>query len=174
MKNELEPIDKAALKLRQARDLLTERATALSDELEAAKRKAMRGLRASVASVAQAQAELLAHIGEAPHLFIKPKSMVLHGLTFGYRKGKGSIEWDDDDQVVKLVRKHFPDQFEVLIKVTEKPIKTAIGNLSVAELKKIGVTVEDTSDVSFAKDATAEVDKLVKALLKGAEEEAAA
>lgn len=172
--NDLDPIEHAAKALRAARDTLTERATALHDELEGAKRRSMIGLRNSVAKVAQAQSELLALIDDAPHLFIKPKSMVLHGLTLGYRKGKGSIDWDDDEQVVKLVRKHFPEQFEVLIKVTEKPVKTAMANLSVAELKKIGVTVEDTGDVAFAKDATATVDKLVKALLKGAEEEAAA
>ena len=172
--NDLDPIDKAAKALRAARDTLADRASTLHEELEAAKRKSMRGLRASVAQVAQAQADLIAAIDNAPHLFVKPKSIVLHGLQLGYRKGKGAIEWDDDAQVVKLIRKHFSEQFDVLVKTTEKPIKTALGNLPAADLKKIGVTVEDTGDVSFAKDTTAEVDKLVKALLKGAEEEAAA
>lgn len=174
MNNELDPIEQAAKALRAARDTLTDRATTLHDELEAAKRRSIVGLRNSVAKVAEAQSKLIAAIDDAPHLFAKPKSIVLHGLRLGYRKGTGSIDWDDDEQVVKLVRKHFPEQFDVLVKTTEKPVKTAISGLSVAELKKIGVTVEDTGDVSFAKDATAEVDKLVKALLKGAEEEAAA
>ena len=174
MSNELDPIDNAAKALRAARDTLTERATTLHDEMEAAKRKAMRGLRSSVSQVAQAQSDLLAAIDEAPQLFTKPKSIVLHGLRLGYRKGTGSIEWDDDAQVVKLIRKHLAEQFDVLVKTTEKPIKTTMVNLAAAELKKIGVTVEDTTDVAFAKDTTDSVDKLVKALLKGAEEEAAA
>jgi hypothetical protein len=98
--------------------------------------------------------------------------MVLHGLQLGYRKGKGAIDWGDDAQVVKLIRKHLPDQFDVLVKTTEKPIKAAVGNLPGPDLKKIGVTVEGTGDVSFAKDTTSAVDNLVAALLKGAEEEA--
>jgi hypothetical protein len=174
MKTELDPIDSAAKHLRAARDTLTDRATALHEELEAAKRKAMRGLKFAVGETTKAQAELLAAIEAAPQLFTKPKSIVLHGLTLGYRKGTGKIEWEDDAQVVKLIRKNFGDQFDVLVKTTEKPLKTAMTNLSAAELKKIGVTVEDTTDVAFAKDTTAAVDKLVKALLKGAEEEAEA
>lgn len=168
----LETIEKAARSLRAARDILTERATALHDDLEAAKRKALRGLRGSVANVAQAQAELIAAIDAAPDLFTRPKSMVLHGLQLGYRKGKGAINWEDDAQVVKLIRKHLPDQFDVLVKTAETPIKAAVGNLPVPDLKRIGVTVEGTGDVSFAKDTTSAVDKLVAALLKGAEEEA--
>ncbi|OYZ03466.1 MAG: hypothetical protein B7Y42_00365 [Polaromonas sp. 28-63-22] len=173
MSNDLDAIDKAAKTLRAVRDTLSLRAGALHDEMEAAKRKSMRGLRASVAAVAQAQADLLATIADSPQLFVKPKSIVLHGIKLGYAKGKGRIEWDDDEQVVKLVRKHMPEQFDVLIKTTEKPMKSAMDGLTVAELKKIGVTAEDSGDVAFAKDTTAEVDKLVKALLKGAEEEAA-
>ncbi|MDP3165153.1 MAG: hypothetical protein Q8N06_06820 [Hydrogenophaga sp.] len=168
----LDTIDLAAKALRAARDTLTDRANALHDDLEAAKRKAMRGLRSGVANVAQAQAELIAAIDAAPDLFKKPKSIVLHGLQIGYRKGKGAMDWGDDDSVIKRIRKHMPEQFDVLVKTTEKPVKSALGNLTVEELKKIGVTVEGTGDVSFAKDTTSAVDKLVAALLKGAEEEA--
>jgi hypothetical protein len=172
--NEIDPIEQAAKALRTARDVLSDRANALNEELEAATRKAMRGLKFAVGEATQAQANLLAAIQAAPHLFAKPKSMVLHGLSLGYRKGTGKIDWEDDAQVVKLIRKHFSDQADVLVKVEETPIKKAIANLSAAELKKIGVTVEGTTDVAFAKDTTAAVDKLVKALLKGAEEEVAA
>lgn len=174
MTNEFEPIEKAAKALRTARDTLSDRASALNEDLESAKRKSMRGLRNSVAQVAEAQAAVLAAIEAAPHLFLKPKSVVLHGVQLGYRKGKGSIDWEEDAQLVKLARKHFPEQFDVLVKTTEKPVKAALTNLSASELKRLGVTVEDTGDVAFAKDTTAEVDKLVKALLKGAEEEASA
>ena len=97
---------------------------------------------------------------------------MLHGLKLGYQKGKGKIEWEDDDQVVKLIRRHFPDQFDVLIKTAERPIKDALASLTAAELRKIGVTVEETGDVVFVKDSTGNVDKLVKALLKGVQEDA--
>lgn len=170
----IEKIEGAAKTLRAARDLLTERATSLHDEMQAAIKRKLPGLRKAVADVVEAEAILKAAIAEAPGQFKKPRSIVLHGLQLGYRKGKGKIEWDDDEKVAKLIAKHFPEEYEVLCTTTIKPVKAALGNLSVAELKKIGVTVEATGDVVFVKDATAGVDKLVKALLKGAEDEAEA
>lgn len=172
MNNDFDPIEKAAKALRAARDVLTERATTLQDELDAATKRKLPGLRNAVAAVAQADADLKAAIQAAPLLFIKPRTVVLHGLKLGYQKGKGKIDWEDDDQVVKLIRRHFPDQFDVLCKTTEKPIKAALSALTVAELKKLGISVEETGDVVFVSDSTASVDKLVKALLKGVEEEA--
>jgi hypothetical protein len=170
----IDTINAAAKRLRGQRDMLTDRATAMHKEIEQIKGIYLRGIKNSVAAVAQSQAELLAAIAEAPDLFDKPRSMVLHGIKLGFKKGTGSLDWEDDAQVAKLVRKHFPEQFDVLIKTTEKPIKGALASLTAAELKRVAVTVEDTGDVVFAKDTTAEVDKLVKALLKGAEDEVAA
>lgn len=172
MNNDFDPIEKAAKALRAARDLLAERATALQDELDAATRRKLPGLRNAVAAVAQMDADLKAAIEQSPALFVKPRTVVLHGLKLGYQKGKGKIDWEDDEQVVKLIRRHFPEQFDVLCQTTEKPIKAALAGLTVAELKKLGITVEETGDVVFVKDSTASVDKLVKALLKGVEEEA--
>lgn len=165
-------IEDCAKNLRMARDTLSERATTLHEEIEAATKRRLLGLRNAVAVVAAADALLKAAIEEAPQLFAKPRSMVLHGIKLGYQKGKGKLDWEDDIQVVKLIRRHFADQFDVLCKTTEKPIRTALAELTVAELKKLGVTVEETDDVVFVKDATAGVDKLVKALLKGVEEDA--
>ena len=165
-------IENCAKNLRLARDTLSERATTLHEEIEAATKRRLLGLRNAVALVAAADATLKAAIAEAPGLFNKPRSVVLHGLKLGYQKGKGKIEWEDDDQVVKLIRRHFPEQFDVLCQTTEKPVKTALGGLTVAELKKLGVSVEETGDVVFVKDSTAGVDKLVKALLKGVEDDA--
>lgn len=171
MSNDFDPIEKAAKALRIARDLVTERATALQEEIDSATKRKLPGLRSAVAAVAQADADLKAAIQTAPKLFVKPRSVVLHGLKLGFQKGKGKIDWEDDAQVVKLIRRHFPEQFDVLCKTTEKPIKAALDGLSTAELKKLGISVEDTGDVVFVKDSTASVDKLVKALLKGVEEE---
>jgi hypothetical protein len=106
-----------------------------------------------------------------PDLFKKPKSVVFHGLQVGYKKGSGSIEITDAAQVVKLVRKHFPDRFDLLVKVKETPIKAAIRNLTGAELQKLGITAQSSGEVVFMVDSSDNVDKLVKALLKGADAE---
>ena len=174
MNHTFDPIESTAKTLRAARDVLTDRATTLQADIEATTRRKLPGLRSAVAQVAQADADLKAAISQAPELFEKPRSVVLHGLKLGYQKGKGKIDWEDDAQVIKLIRRHFPDQFDVLCKTTEKPVRAALANLSVAELKKLGVNVEETGDVVFVTDSTAGVDKLVKALLKGVEEDAEA
>lgn len=168
----IETIQNAAKNLRLARDTLAERANTLHEEIEAATKRRLAGLRFAVAAVAAADSVLKAAIEQAPGLFDRPRSMVLHGLKLGYRKGTGKIEWQDDEQVVKLIRKHFPEQFDVLCQTIEKPVKAALNGLTVAELKKIGVTAAETGEVVFVKDSTAGVDKLVKALLKGVEEDA--
>lgn len=172
MSTEFDTIEARAKALRTARDLLTERAVTLQEEIELATKRKLPGLRSAVAAVAQADADLRAVVELLPLLFLKPRSVVLHGIKLGYVKGKGKIEWEDDLQVVKLIRRHFPEQLDVLVKTTEKPVKDALANLTVAELKRLGITVESTGDVVFVKDATSTVDKLVKALLKGVEEDA--
>ncbi|KPV06287.1 hypothetical protein APR50_17270 [Variovorax paradoxus] len=166
-------IEARSREYRDAKDLLVERAQALNDELEACKRRHLRGLRAAVATVTAKRDELQATLEEFPHLFVKPRTVVFHGVKVGFQLGAGKIDWDDDEQLVRLIRKHFPQQFDVLVKTTEKPVKDALKGLTAVELKRLGVSVEGTGDVPVIRDTTAAVDKLVKALLKGAEEEAA-
>ncbi len=110
-------------------------------------------------------------IGKAPELFVKPKSMTINGIKLGYQKGKGKIEWEDPDQVVRLIKKHFPEQADVLITTTEKPIKDALNGLTAAELKKLGISVVEGGEAIFIKPTDSAVDKLVDALLKEATEE---
>lgn len=169
MSNDMSTIDAACKAARAAREVLSERATALQEEIEAAQKRKLPGLRSAVAAVAEADAALIAALQSAPHLFVKPRSVVLHGLQVGYTKGKGTIEIGDPAQVVKLIRKHFPDSFDTLVKTKETPVKAAIKNLKVEDIKKLGITVQASGDVVFITDATDGVDKLVKALLKGAE-----
>jgi hypothetical protein len=103
---------------------------------------------------------------------VKPRTVILHGIKVGYRKATGKIEFDDAEQVVKLIRKHFPDQFDVLVKVEETPVKKALANLTAAELKKLGIEVSDSGDEVEIRDTASDVDKLVSALLKDYEEAA--
>lgn len=167
---ELNTIDAAAKAARQARETLAERATSLKDEIDTMTKRRLPGIKSAVAAVAEADSKLMGLLQQAPELFVRPKSMVLHGLQLGYKRAAGRIEIEDAKAVVKAIRKHFPERFEVLVKVKETPIKTAIGQLTGDELKKIGVTAQGSSEVTFIQDATDNVDKLVKALLKGTEQ----
>jgi len=99
---------------------------------------------------------------ESPELFAKPKSVVFQRREARLQKAKGKMVIEDEEKTLKLIRKHFPDQAEVLINTVESPAKKALEQLAVDDLKKLGVQVTGTVDVVFAKDTAAEVDKLVE------------
>lgn len=146
-----------------ARDVLAGYVSTLEEKIAAAKR--------AVARAAEREAELRAAVTAAPHLFEKPKTVELHGIKVGFRKGSGGIDWASDDEVVARIRKHFSaPEADLLIRTTEKPIAKALGELDVATLKKLGCTVEDTGDVVVIKATDSEIEKAVNALLKSATE----
>jgi len=168
----LQEIDKLAERFAGIRGKLTDEVAALNDELDAARKRHLQAIKRLVERAAEAHGELLTAITDGKPLFVKPKSLTLHGVRVGYRKGSGGIEFEDADQVVRLIKKHYSeDEQELLIITKEKPNKDALEQLTVDDLKKLGCTVEDTDDMPFIKDAASEIDKLVKALLKEATEE---
>ncbi|MGK2897816.1 MAG: hypothetical protein ACSLE9_03910 [Burkholderiaceae bacterium] len=164
--------DKRAKALADTREHLADIVGDLNANIEALKRDSMRNLKAAVRAWSEQHDKLKALIEDNPQLFERPRSVVMHGIKFGFRKGAGGLAFDDPEQVVKLIRKHFPEQFEVLVKVSETPVKTALAQLSAAELKRIAVTLQETGDEAFIKPTDSAVDKLVAALLKSATEEA--
>lgn len=148
---------------------------ALEDETRKARQRYLAPIKAAVATAHDAQGALKGALETAPELFVRPRTVTFHGIRVGYMKGKGGLTWDDDAKVVSLILKHYPaDQAEVLIKTTRKPVKSALEQLSAADLKKLGVRVEESGDVVFVKPQDAEVEKLVDALLKGSDEAEAA
>lgn len=149
-----------------ARELLIMDVHEMENELNEIKMKYLPVIKKSVAAAKEKIEKLRLAIKESPELFEKPRSFILYGVKVGYQKGKGAIEWDDDEQVVKLIEKHFPEQADVLIKTTKKPVKKSLSQLTVAELKRLGIVVEETGDQVIIKPVDSEVDKLVEALLK--------
>jgi hypothetical protein len=150
------------------RALLADRLTALDADLNAVKRTHMKELKRHVALTAECQTALASAIDDAPELFEKPKTRILHGIKIGFRKGKGKIEWEDDAQLVALIKKKFPDFVDDLIITTEVPSATGLQDLDAAELRKLGVTVEEAGEQVVVKAVESDVEKLVKLLLKGA------
>lgn len=148
------------------RKMLADRVTELEEELAQVKKRHLNNIKKAVTVAAANQSRLHAAIEDSPELFKKPRTIVLYGVKVGFQKGKGEIKWEDADQVLRLIKKHFPEQAETLIKVAETPVKTALAQLSVQDLKRIGVTVVETGDQVMIKPTDGEVDKLVDALLK--------
>ena len=173
MATPLNEIERQAKKYAQAREQLAGIVTAMNDGIEAIKRDNMKRLKKAVAEAAEQKDALKALIESSPDAFIKPRSVILHGIKLGFQKGKGKIEWADADQVIRLIKKHFPEQADVLIATSEKPAKEALAQLTAAELKKLGISVTEGGDAVFIKPADSAVDKMVDALLKDATAEVA-
>ena len=152
------------------RGVLAERVQALEAEIEAVKRRRLVGIKKAVAASAEAHDTLAAALLAAPELFVRPRTKVLAGVRVGFAKQKGKLVINDADKTLQLIRRHLAEQAERLIKTTEKPLKTALETLSVAELKRIGVTVLEDGDKLVIKPTDSEVDKLVEALLAEAEQ----
>lgn len=169
----LNEIDTQTKTYSAARGELADAVGTLQEAIQSITRKHLPVIKRRVQAAKDAEAALHATIEGNPELFIKPRTLTLHGIRVGYRKANGRIEWEDADQVVKLIKRHFADQADVLIATKEKPSKEALEQLSAADLKKLGITVEETGDVVVIKDTASDVDKLVKALLKEDEEVAA-
>jgi hypothetical protein len=167
-------IELAAKKYADARARMTCIVAELETDMDVIKKAALPKLRRAVAAAAEHHDALKALVEAAPELFEKPKTATFHGIRLGYMKGKGKIEWDDADQVVRLIEKHYPLQADVLITTTKKPAKDALNNLTAAELKKLGISIEDGGEAVFIKPVDSAVDKMVDALLKAATEETTA
>lgn len=153
-----------------ARAALKEKVEALNDEIERLKRQRLPQIRKAVELASEKHKALLMAVEDSADIFQKPKTQIFHGIEVGFRKGRGQLQWEDEDQLIKLIHKYYPESWENYIKVIEKPLKTALSQLSVQELKRLGVTVIETGDEIVIKATDTEIDKLVNALLKSEED----
>lgn len=170
--NAITDIENRAKAYSEARTKVAEYVAELQSGIDALNRMHLPKLKRAVNRAAELAQQLRDQVAEAPELFEKPRTAIFHGIKVGFEKGKGAVDFDDDDRVVALIKKKLPDQADVLIKTTEKPVKSALKQLSVKELQSIGCTVEETGDQVVVRAVDRDVDKLVNALLKGATEDA--
>lgn len=156
-------------RVRQERDTLKQRVADYEAELDAVRRKHVPRIANAALKVGVLEQELKAQVEGAPQLFIKPRTITLHGIRIGFVKGKGRMEWADDAQLVARIRKTYDaERAAALIIVTEEPSKTALAQLPAAELKRLGVNVTGATDQVIIKDAVSELDKLVAKILEDA------
>lgn len=162
----LADIELSTKRFAAAHQLLTDDVMILNDEQAALKRRHLPGIKRAVEAVREQRGALKLLIEAAPDHFLRPRTLVFHGIKVGYRKGAGGIEWEEDARVIHLIRKHFPEFAEALIKTTEKPSIKGLQELDVSDLRKIGCTVESTGDVVVIKPTASDVDKIVTALMR--------
>ena len=157
----------------KARTILADRKAAHDDEAKVVARRHHRGIKNAALLCAEHQKQLEAIIEAHPKLFVKPRTMTLHGIKLGLKKGKGKTDWLPDAKVCELIRKHLPEQSEQLIQTIESPIKAALLKLDAKTLQKLGYSVSDTGDQIVIKTTVDDLDKFIEAILTAAKEEAA-
>lgn len=157
----------------EARAYLTGVITELQAELERLKHPVLPVIRSAVGKVAEAHARLYASIEAAPQLFTKPKTQTIDGVRVGYMKQRGQVVIEDEVKTIERIRKLLPaEQAELLIRIRESVHKPAVYDLTAGDLKRLGISVTDDEEAVLIKPVDTEVDKLVNALLKEAEEAA--
>lgn len=172
----MERIEQLARTYAVQRGGLVELVNGLHNEIERAKAKYLASIRAGVAATKDAESALQVAIERAPDLFVKPRTVTLHGVKLGFQKGKGGIEFDEAEKVVARIERVYAEDdtmLEQLLRVKKSPNKEALEALDVASLKRLGCTVREAGDQVVIKPADGEVDKLVAALLKDDMQEAA-
>ena len=138
----------------------------LEADLEAVKQKHLRGLKRQAGHVAGLEAELRSAIEAAPELFIKPRSLTIHGVKVGFTLSQGKVEWQDDARVLALIKKHHKGDADVLIRTVEEPNKDALRALPAGELARLGCTIEGAGDVVICKRVAGDVEKLINRLVE--------
>jgi len=77
------------------------------------------------------------------------------------------VTFADEAATINRIRQQLPTaQAELLIKRTEKVHKPGVYDLTAADLKRLGITIDADSDEVVIKPIDGEIDKLVDALLK--------
>jgi len=166
MTNTLTEIETQTKRYADTYDSLAEVIGNLNERIEQLKRSYMPEIRLTVRRTTEQRDKLSGMIEQNPSLFEKPRTVTFHGVKIGFRKGNGKIEFEDEDRVVALIEKHFPDRAADLVKTEKSPIKKALAGLTVAELKKIGCTAEESGDIVVIAHTDSEVAKVVNALIK--------
>lgn len=166
-------LDDLARLYAQARETLNERVDALDAELGTVTRRRIGGIKAAARDAASLAVELRTGVEGAPELFTRPRTMTLHGVTLGYRKGPGKLQWDDDAKVVAMIRRHLPKQAEELIITQEKPSAEALKQVDARELARLGVRMAATGDQVVVKSEDGAHEKLVAQILAETAEGAA-
>lgn len=155
----------------ERRQQLIGRVQALKSELDRVRMGHVNGIRAAVREQADAHDRLRSAIEAEPELFVRPKTLTLHGVRVGWMKQRGQVVIEDESAVIDRIRRVLPSaQAELLIRRRESVDKQGVYDLTAADLKRLGITVTADEDVVVVKPVDGDVDKLVKALMSLAEQ----
>lgn len=160
----LESIERLCLELNTNAETLEALIADLQADLEEVKAKHLRGLKRQASAVARAEANLIGAVESAPDLFVKPRTMTIHGVKVGFGQGKGKVEWDDEDSVLAAIKRYRKDDAAVLILTEESPRKDALRALPAGDLARLGCRITGAGDQVMVKRVAGDVEQLIAKL----------
>lgn len=178
MATDLAAIQKRAASLSAYRDKLSALFMTLQTNLDTVKNGSLAEIKAVARQVAKEHNELADVIRAHPELFDRPRTYVVDGIKFGMHKQAGSLDWEDDARLIKRIRALVdqgamtPEQADLCINTTEKPVASALAQLDDALLKRLGVTLEGAGDEPLIKSVDSTIEKAVTSVINAAIKEA--
>ncbi len=160
-------LERAALALREARDDLSTLVGALDAELRQLMRARMTTIQAALRRAADLEADLRERVETSnPALWERKRTRTVHGIKFGWVKQRGRVEFDDEGKVIERIRQLLPAaQAELLIRTRESVHKPGVYDLTVADLKRLGVRVTADADQVTVSDVATDLTRMVERLL---------
>jgi hypothetical protein len=171
---EITEIDQLARQYADAQMALDGLTNDLKVVIDAAVRQRWADLKRATTRAAERYEALYAAVSEAQSAFDKPKTRIMHSIRVGFRKANDTVEVLNEANTCALIKKQLPEQRDVLISTTEKPVMSALQQLEDPQLKLIGCKRVIGKDEPVVKLADTDLDKVVAALMKGAIEKAEA
>jgi len=144
----LKPIDRLDHKNQRyslCRDSLLQEYREMAAQLEAVKALFLPALKALAAKAGEARAELEKEIAAHPELFVKPRTMQLHGIKFGYQAVAETVA--PGPNTIALIEKHLPEeQVELMIEVKKSVVKSTLKDLSPGDRQRLGCVLTPRTD----------------------------
>lgn len=163
-------LEARAADLRAARDALGRAADAAHQAMQEAAAVHMAAVREALAASLDAEAALKAAVEQSPpELWRKSRTRTVHGVKFGWQKQRGRVEFDDEAKVIERMRRLLPpDQLALLVRVKEAVHKPGVYDLTVADLKRLGIRISDDCDEVVVKDLKPELERALDQVLASA------
>jgi hypothetical protein len=144
---------------------LNDLVSALDADLAKVKQDHIAGIKRQATVVARREAELAQHRDDAPDLFVKPRTVIMHGVKVGYTTSIGRIDYDDEAAVIRQIRAKLADRADELIRSEESLIKDALKRLTPAELARIGCRIDGAGNIGILKLVGGDIEKLIDKLI---------
>ena len=120
-------------------------------------------------TLATATAELKVEIEDSPEMFVKPKTRLIARIKCGFRKQKGHVVLENEENVISRIRKSLSkEQADTMIRVKESVNKNTAMTLDMHTLKQLGISVIADEDVVVIDAGDKAVDKILAEIMDSA------